>query len=112
MSMTKNEGTQAAIPHQDTRNLSCRAWFSSPRGKTMKKQSRREKTRTRRFSHGIARAIESLRGLRLSLVPRPDPGECVLPGVRDKTEGLSIAGEPETAWAPMPQAAYQGLGSG
>lgn len=30
ISMTKNERRQAAIPHQDTRNLSSPAWFSSP----------------------------------------------------------------------------------
>ena len=34
MSMTKNEKGQAAIPHQDIRNLSCRAWLSLPRGVT------------------------------------------------------------------------------
>ena len=39
MSMTKNERIQAAIPHQDTRNLSCRAWFSSPRGKECQSKS-------------------------------------------------------------------------
>jgi hypothetical protein len=32
--MTLNERTRAAIPNQDRRNLSCLAWFSSPRGKT------------------------------------------------------------------------------
>ena len=81
MSMTKNEGAQAAIPHQGIRNLSCRAWFSSPRGTTMTNKNRREKTRTRRFSHGIARTVEGLRGMRLSLVSRPNPRECVLQGV-------------------------------
>jgi hypothetical protein len=71
MSMTKNERRQAAIPHQDTRNLSSPAWFSSPRRKTVSKRNRRVMSEIRRFSHGIARAIESLRGVRLSLVPRP-----------------------------------------
>ncbi len=96
MSMTKNERRRAArtvfqetcsrlqlagwlrlgvaaigktlLPHQDTRNLSSRARFSPPRGTTTVKQIRREMTRTGRLGHGIARAIESLRGLRLSLV--------------------------------------------
>jgi hypothetical protein len=78
MSMTKNERTQAAIPHQDMRNLSCRARFSSPRGTAVENKSRRELARIRRISHGNARAIEGLRGVRLSLVPRPNPWECVL----------------------------------
>ena len=37
ISMTRNERRQAAIPHQDTRNLSSPAWFSSPRGITASK---------------------------------------------------------------------------
>ena len=37
ISMTKNERRQAAIPHQDTRNLNSPAWFSSPRGITASK---------------------------------------------------------------------------
>ena len=76
--MTKNKRKQAAIPHQDTRNLSCRTWFSSPRGSTSITKFRREKMRTRRISHGCARAIESLRGVWLPLVPGPDSGERVL----------------------------------
>jgi len=71
-SMTKIERAKTAIPHQDMRNLSCRAWFSSPRGATNSKR-RPELLRIRRNSHGIARAIENLRGVQLSLVPRPNP---------------------------------------
>src|ERR1035437_6554634 len=78
MSMTKNERIRAAIPHQGTRTLSSYARFFLPRGDKMLKQSRRERTGIWRFRHGIARAIENLRGVRLSLVPRPDPRECVL----------------------------------
>lgn len=66
------------LPHQDIRSLSSHTRFSPPRGISSKKQIRRVLTRTRRFRHGIARAIEGLRGVRLSLVPCPDPGECVL----------------------------------
>jgi hypothetical protein len=76
--MTENKRKQAAIPHQDTRNLSCRTWFSSPRGATSITTFRREKKRMRRISHGCARAIESLRGVWLPLVPGPDSGERVL----------------------------------
>jgi hypothetical protein len=79
MSMTKNERARAAIPHQDRRNLSCHAWFSSPRGTTMKNKIRREEMRTRRCSHGVARAIENLRGVRLPLVPRSNSRERLLP---------------------------------
>jgi hypothetical protein len=78
MSMTKNESTQAAIPHQGIRILSCRVQFSLPRGMDVQKKSRREIEHSRR-SHGNARAIESLRGVRMSLVPRPNNGEYLLP---------------------------------
>jgi hypothetical protein len=79
--MTKNKRKQAAIPHQDMRNLSCRTWFSSPRGATSITKSRREKKRMRRISHGCARAIESLRGVWLPLVQGPNSGERVLQGL-------------------------------
>jgi len=79
--MTKNKRAQAAIPHQDRRNLSCLAWFSSPRGTTGTKKVRREMKQVWRISHGNARAIESLRGLRLSLVPDSNSRECVLQGM-------------------------------
>jgi hypothetical protein len=81
MYMTKNEKTRAAIPHQDARNLSSRSRFFLPRGNRMSKQGRRETTEKRRIRHGIARALENLRGVRLSLVPRPNPGECLLQGM-------------------------------
>ncbi len=81
MSMTKNEGRQAAISHRDIRILSSYAWFPSPRRIEMVEQKRREKMWSRRIRHGIARAIEDLRGLRLSLVPGPDPRECLLQGM-------------------------------
>ena len=78
--MTKNETARATIPHQDTRNLSWSAWLSSPRG-AIKNKSRREFAQIRRNRHGFARAIENLRRVRLSLVPRPDPRERLLPSV-------------------------------
>jgi hypothetical protein len=70
--MTKNKRAQAAIPHQGRRNLSCLAWFSSPRGTTSTTKVRREMKQKWRISHGNARAIESLRELRLSLVPHTE----------------------------------------
>jgi hypothetical protein len=42
---------------------------------------RREKKQMGRVSHGSTRAIEGLRGLRLSLVPQPSGRENILQGV-------------------------------
>ena len=81
MNKTKNEGTQVAILHRGIRIPICPAWFSSPRGKRMSEHRRRERTRTRRSNHGIARAIENLRRVRLSLVPCPVPRMCLLQGL-------------------------------
>jgi hypothetical protein len=81
MSMTRNERIRLAIPHQGTRPLSSIGRFFLPRGNKITNELRREKTRTGRIRHGIARAFEDLRGVRLSLVPRPDPGECLLQGM-------------------------------
>ena len=82
MSMTINRRTRVANPHQDHRILSSLAWFSAPhRTITSKTKICWEKREIRRSSHGIARALEDLRGVRLSLVPGPGPGECLLPGV-------------------------------
>ena len=60
MSMTKNERTRPAIPHQGIRILSCGVRFSLPRGMDVKNKSRREIEYLRRSSHGIARAIEGV----------------------------------------------------
>jgi len=77
--MRKNERRQAAIPHQDMRILGSLAWFSLPRHSTTIQQKRRVSGLLRRIRHGNVRAIESLRGLRLSLVPHTGPtGECLL----------------------------------
>jgi hypothetical protein len=81
MSMTKNERIPEAIPHQGTRTLNSFTRFFLTRGNKTLKQVRREKTRRWRIRHGFARAIENLRGVRLSLVPRPDPRECLLQGM-------------------------------
>src|SRR5208282_6611488 len=42
MVMTDNKRAQVAIPQHDRRNLSCLAWFSSPRGTTCNTNFRRE----------------------------------------------------------------------
>ena len=112
MVMTTNKRAQAAIPHQDRRNLSCLAWFSSPRGTTSTTKLRREMKQARRIGHGNARAIEDLRGVRLSLVPFPNSRKCVLQGVCNKAERFSNAGEPQAARTAKPQTARQSLGGG
>lgn len=61
--------------------LENRSWPSSPRGKAKPEPNPREKLRLWRFGHGIARATEDLRGLRLPLVPRPERRERLLPGL-------------------------------
>ncbi len=81
MSMTKKRESEGGNPPSGRENpeLLCLV-FSTPR-KNRYKEVRRDEKGIRRISHGIARATESLRGVRLSLVPRPDPGQCLLPGV-------------------------------
>ena len=110
MGMTVNKRTRAAIPHQDTRILSCNALFSLPRESTTSLRIRQEMKTRGKSRHGIARALENLRGVRLSLVSHPSPGKCLLRAVCDQTQGVSIAGEPKTARASTPQTAGQCLG--
>ena len=81
MNMTSNERIRSAVPYQGIRTLNCRHRFFLPRGRETLKLDRRESTRKRRIRHGIARAFEDLRRVRMSLVPRSDPRECLLPGV-------------------------------
>ncbi len=64
---------------QEKPELPCLVLFTPRNNSTTK--VRREMKQIRRISHGNARAIESLRGLRLSLVPYPDSRECVLQGM-------------------------------
>jgi hypothetical protein len=94
MVMTDNKRAQVAIPYQDRRNLSCLAWFSSPRGTTCNTNFRREMRQIRRMSHGSARSIEGLRKLRLSLVPSPDTRYCVLQRVSVEITNVSNSGKP------------------
>jgi hypothetical protein len=76
---TINKGTQAAIPHRDVRSPICLVWFSSPRGKSMTTNYRRAHDEGWRMGHGSARAIENLRGLRQSFLPRPNSRKHLLP---------------------------------
>jgi hypothetical protein len=82
MGLIDNKRAETVIPQQDERILSCIAWFSTPRKSIEIKNIGRERTQQRwRNNHGSARAIENLRGVRLSLVSHPDSRECLLPGV-------------------------------
>ena len=82
INMTTHERAQAAIPHQGYKNLSCRAWFSSPRGNTTINRVRRAKNRIRRNRHGTARAIENLRGVRIFGVEPRQSGVSTARGVK------------------------------
>jgi hypothetical protein len=78
-SMTLNEGIRRNLLHRDTRIPNRSALFLSPRHKQKKNQKSRDFLG--RTSHGVARATESLRELRVSLVPRFEPRKCLLPTV-------------------------------
>jgi hypothetical protein len=71
MNMTKSERTWAALLPSGHKKPELGVWLSLPRGKKVDK-SRREIEYSRRCSHGIARAIEGLRRVRMSVVPRPN----------------------------------------
>src|SRR5208283_2289688 len=90
--MTKrNKRAQATIPHQVRRNLSCSAWFSSPRRTTCFIELRRERIQ-RRISHGIARSVEGLRKLRLPLVPATSLWKCLLQRMPGETKRVPLTG--------------------
>ena len=77
--MTITARVQATTVHQGTRTLSAAAWLLSPRPTANRKLNEREKAIIWGIGHGIVRAIEDLRGLRVPLVPRPGSGDCLLP---------------------------------
>jgi len=56
-------------------------WFRLPRQTENKKLNRRERVLIRRNRHGIARATEGLRRLRLPMVPGSDTGDRILQGL-------------------------------
>ena len=72
MSMTDNKRKRVAIPHQSNRILSCPADSLTPRWHIDLAEDYWEKKPKRRNGHGIARAIENLRGVRKPLVPCPN----------------------------------------
>ena len=110
--MKTNKGTQAAIPHRDTRSSISLAWLSIPRGQSNSTNNRRAHIELRRIGHGSARAIKNLRGLRQPFLPLPNSEQDLLPGLPDKIEGLSITREPQAAGTAEPQDSGQGLGGG
>jgi hypothetical protein len=78
ISMTNNEGRRPASSIGARAPRVAVPCSLNPGQNKMSKQSRRETKNHGRIRHGVARAIENLRGLRLPLVPRPEPGECLL----------------------------------
>ena len=70
--MTTTARAQLATVQQGNRTLSAAAWLLSTRLTEDKKLNEREKAIIWGIGHGIVRAIENLRGVRLSLVPCPD----------------------------------------
>jgi hypothetical protein len=81
MSMTTNKRIRTVIPHQSMRILSCHVRFFSPRRQADTNCVRPEMKEKRSIGHGVARAIEDLRGVRMSLVPHSNPRERLLQDV-------------------------------
>jgi hypothetical protein len=115
--MTSQPGTRKALPSSGQENPELPALvLYIPRKNEREPRPRATKT-PRRVSHGSARARKNLRGVRMSLVPRPYTGERLLQEVREETERFSCTREPKTAratgerratervateWAPVP----------
>jgi hypothetical protein len=78
MWMKYTETRQMAIPHQGNRTLSSHGPSSPACRQTFIKGERQGDVLIRRIRDGFARAIENLRGLRLSLVQGTNAGKCVL----------------------------------
>ena len=78
MWMKYTETRQMAIPHQGNRTLSSHGPSSPACHQTFINRERQEVVFKRRLCDGFARAIENLRGMRLSLVQGPDAVERVL----------------------------------
>ena len=79
--MTYNETQQLAIPHRDNRIPNSHVCLSGSRKPMTVNGAKRERRTLRRIRHGIARATEGLRELRLPLVSSPDSRERVLQGM-------------------------------
>ena len=100
---TRKKERRWAISSRGTREIGVASpALLSPRRLDLSKTCRREKNERWRVGHGVARAIEDLRGVRLSLVPRSESGKRVLQNLRDEAQGFSFAGEPKTTRPSMP----------
>jgi len=77
-SITLNEGNRRNLLQRDTRSRVNQPEPISPRHKNKSIHHSRDVALGDR-SHGVACATESVRGLRLSLVPRPGPSVRLLP---------------------------------
>ena len=100
--MTHIKRIRAAIPHQ-VGNLSCLSRFRTSAG--LGEKARRARKSIRRCSHGSARSIEGMRGVRLFLVPQPGRRERLLQGARPdcgsiprRRAGNGAGGRPAMWW--------------
>lgn len=97
--MTLQPGTRKAIPLSGQQNPELPALVLYIRGSMSESRVRVQHKTQRRNSHGSARARKNLRGVRMSLVPRPYPAERLLQKVRKKAERFPFACKPKTARA-------------
>ena len=100
MNMRTNERRRAMTLHKAERISVAMPAFLSPRRTAMTNRTLGEPRW--RVGHGVARAIKDLRRVRLSLVPRPDPGQRVLQKLCDEAERVSLARESKAPRASMP----------
>ncbi len=97
MVLTLNPGTGEAFPTTGQQNPELPALVLYIPRKNEREPRPRAGKDPRRISHGSARARKNLRGVRMSVVPRPYTGECLLQEMREETERFSYAREPKTA---------------
>ena len=76
--MTYTGRVQTATAQEGNRTLRAADWLLSPRQTDDKKLNEREKAILGGICHGSVRTYKSMRGLRLSLVPGPASGNCLL----------------------------------
>lgn len=76
--MTSTARALMATEYGGNRTAGAAAWLLSTRLTEDKKLNEREKAIFGEIGHGSVRAIEDLRGVRLSLVSHPGLGNCLL----------------------------------
>jgi hypothetical protein len=87
--MTSTVRAFVATVHGGNRTAGATARLLSPRLTEDQKLNEREKATFGGIGHGSVRAIEDLRGMRLSLVPRPDSENRLLLSLFDRIGEVS-----------------------